>query len=118
MTGNELDEQMAGVDEDAPTALPQPCEVKLVRPFLVVLQSPAPAEVGRIIVISEQMSIGRSVEADISLKDSGLSRRHVELHRNPESCQIRDLGSRNGTRVNGAPVVTMDLQPGDQIQLG
>src|SRR5262245_58954010 len=107
-----------GEDRDDDTALPQPCDVRLGRPFLVVLQAPVAAEVGRIIVIADKMSIGRSTEAHVSIKDSGLSRRHVELTRTADSCTIRDLGSRNGTRVNGAPVVAIDLQPGDQIQLG
>jgi PAS domain S-box-containing protein len=107
-----------GVGEETQTTTARAEQIRLGRPFLVVLQAPAQTDIGRIIQIADQMSIGRSSEAHISIRDGGLSRRHVELTRNAESCAIRDLGSRNGTRVNNVPVKAIDLEPGDQIQIG
>jgi PAS domain S-box-containing protein len=107
-----------GVAEDTQTTTTQAEQIRLGRPFLVVLQAPVATDIGRIIQIADGMSIGRSTEAHISIRDGGLSRRHVELSRKAESCAIRDLGSRNGTRVNDVPVVAIDLEPGDQIQIG
>ena len=48
-----------------------------------------------------QIVIGRSSRADISVPDPSLSRSHAELSFEGNSWSVKDLGSRNGTRVNG-----------------
>ena len=52
------------------------------------------------------------------LGDSNVSRRHAELTRNAAGWHIADLGSTNGTRVNGMRVSEQDLANGDAITMG
>jgi transcriptional regulator with GAF, ATPase, and Fis domain len=65
-----------------------------------------------------EMSLGRDPSNQIWTGDSFLSRRHCVLIRNGSALRIRDLGSHNGTRVNGIPVQEQELAPGDQISAG
>ena len=63
--------------------------------------------------------IGRSHDADISLEDAATSPRHLAVVSDGRGhAQLRDLGSRNGTTVNGLPVVTAELHDGDRIDFG
>jgi pSer/pThr/pTyr-binding forkhead associated (FHA) protein len=50
----------------------------------------------------------------VQLPDTGVSRRHVQL----EGHRLTDLGSTNGTRVNGTRVTEADLEDGDVITIG
>jgi serine/threonine-protein kinase len=63
--------------------------------------------------------VGRSPAANLPLvKDSFLSRHHFLLEPQPPHCYLRDLGSGNGTRVNGQPVVEYYLRHGDIVSAG
>ena len=62
--------------------------------------------------------IGRLPECDVVLADSNVSRRHAELRRKGDGVFVTDLGSTNGTRVNGAPVREQLLASGDEISVG
>jgi hypothetical protein len=62
--------------------------------------------------------IGRSRDCDIQLVDANVSRRHAELRQEGASYWIVDLGSTNGTEVNGKRVKRAKLQDGDKIVLG
>ena len=62
--------------------------------------------------------IGRSAEADVRIADTGVSRKHAEVRREGGGVVLVDLGSTNGSRVNGRPVQRADLRDGDRIQLG
>ncbi len=62
--------------------------------------------------------IGRDAAADIVLPVSAVSRRHVELRLEGADYVARDLGSRNGTLVNGHPVTEAVLEPLDEIRIG
>ena len=62
--------------------------------------------------------IGRGAEAGLRLPVASVSRRHVEIHRTGDKVVVEDLGSRNGTRVNGRQVSgSMEVQPGDRIDV-
>ena len=65
-----------------------------------------------------ETSFGRANGNQICVVDSSLSRQHCLLIRAGSDISIRDLSSRNGTRVNGIPVTEQKLQHGDQISLG
>ena len=74
---------------------------------------------GRRIPIGEDpVSIGRLPECDIVLSDPNVSRRHAEVRRRGNDFVVVDLGSTNGTRVNGAGVRERQLVDGDEISLG
>ncbi len=65
-----------------------------------------------------EVSIGRDSTNQIYLADPSLSRRHCVLVRKGTEISLRDLGSRNGTRVNSVPVTERNLEHGDQITVG
>jgi signal transduction histidine kinase len=63
-------------------------------------------------------SIGRTQSHSIRLHDTEVSRNHAELVRRGNSYTVRDLGSSNGTFVNGRLVTEHELANGDQVQVG
>jgi predicted component of type VI protein secretion system len=68
---------------------------------------------------AESTVIGRSVECDIRLNDTGVSRRHGEVRRMPDGQFLYiDAGSTNGSIVNGRAATQVKLVNGDQIELG
>jgi pSer/pThr/pTyr-binding forkhead associated (FHA) protein len=62
--------------------------------------------------------IGRSIGCDMTLSDPTVSRWHAELIREGDGWVVRDMGSTNGTRVNGWRVRRAVLEPGDVVALG
>ena len=62
--------------------------------------------------------VGRGQDADFRLPDTGVSRRHLEITWDGQSATLADLGSTNGTTVNGTPVQTWQLADGDVIRIG
>lgn len=64
------------------------------------------------------LTIGRSAACDIAIDDATLSRSHARLAVGPDGVTIEDLGSRNGTLVNGERVARTELQLGDRVSLG
>jgi hypothetical protein len=72
-------------------------------------------EIGaRSIPVTSTVVLGRGLEADVQLPDTGVSRRHAQIEGN----RLTDLGSTNGTRVNGNRVSEAELQDGDRITVG
>jgi hypothetical protein len=62
--------------------------------------------------------VGRGQESDFRLPDTGVSRRHLEINWDGQNATLSDLGSTNGTTVNGNPVQTWQLSDGDVIRVG
>ena len=62
--------------------------------------------------------VGRGAEADLRIPDTGVSRRHAELHLDDGKVTIVDLQSTNGTTVNGRPIDKALLHDGDRLGLG
>ncbi len=62
--------------------------------------------------------VGRGQNADLKLPDTGVSRRHVDVRFDGAIAVLHDLGSTNGTTVNGHRVESWQLQHGDVIRLG
>src|SRR5262249_55466770 len=87
------------------------------RAYLIVL---AGSNVGEMYKISgEAMVIGRCQQAEVLIIDEGISRRHARLVVEEGQVRIEDLGSTNGTYVNGVRVLSDEvLQDGDKIQIG
>jgi hypothetical protein len=62
--------------------------------------------------------IGRGSDADITLPDTGTSRKHVEVVWDGQRAQVNDLGSTNGTLLNGQRVSSAVLPPDSVVQIG
>ncbi|AJT63599.1 ABC transporter ATP-binding/permease protein [Streptomyces lydicus] len=62
--------------------------------------------------------IGRAPDNDLVVDDLAVSRRHAELRAGPDGYEIADLGSHNGTYLNGQPVTRALVIPGDIIGIG
>jgi FHA domain/DUF1707 SHOCT-like domain len=73
---------------------------------------PPPLEAGT------SVTLGRSPHCDYVVGDMTVSARHAELRRTAGGWSLRDLGSRNGTRVNGWLVKEQRLVDGDEVALG
>jgi hypothetical protein len=69
-------------------------------------------------VDGESFLIGRSDACDLVLGDQTVSRRHAQLSRTSVGWLLSDLGSTNGTRVNGWRVKQVRVRPGDRVQVG
>ncbi len=67
---------------------------------------------------SDACIAGRSSEADLVLADDAVSRKHARFYVERRRTWVRDLGSRNGTLVNGTPVKRHCLRAGDKIAIG
>ena len=64
--------------------------------------------------------IGRGKDSDLVLAAYGVSRQHARLQRVPQGWTLTDLGSTNGTLINGRPIPAHQayvLRPGDQVTL-
>jgi len=72
----------------------------------------------RVVLGDAVVAVGRMSECDIVLNDSNVSRRHAEIRPTPDGFALVDLGSTNGSRVNGVRVVQRDLRDGDEITIG
>ena len=94
-------------------------EVPMIRAPQVVLEVREPGGKPRRVPLSgAPIRIGRGSECELVLKDSRVSRRHARLHARGGVLVLTDLGSTNGTRVNGLRVTELVLGAGDRIQIG
>lgn len=66
----------------------------------------------------ERLTLGRSKKNDLPLQDITVSRHHAEIKKDERGYFILDLGSYNGTRVNGKLIQTAPLHFGDKVQIG
>jgi hypothetical protein len=64
------------------------------------------------------ISIGRADDNDVIVDDPQVSRHHCQLKLRHRAYSLADLGSRNGSMVNGQPVDEIALGPGDVIEIG
>jgi DNA-binding NtrC family response regulator len=83
---------------------------------LLLLTGP---QAGRRHEVTGEIFIGRSPSCTIALEDAKVSRKHVRLVIEGGVARVADLGSRNGTLVNGEKLEgELDLLPGDRLQVG
>jgi pSer/pThr/pTyr-binding forkhead associated (FHA) protein len=91
------------------------------RPHGVMLEIQSESSGGRTLWLrsGQELTVGRTEEADVSLtSDPKLSSVHFAVAYHADRCVLRDLGSANGTMVNGAPARQVELVDGDQIVAG
>ncbi len=73
---------------------------------------------GMLMLESDRLTVGRDRSAGLRLPDSSVSRIHAEFVRDESGFIVHDLGSTNGTHVNGDLIEQQRLQSGDTIRLG
>ncbi len=83
---------------------------------LVLSQAGKPDE--EFVLRPGQLIVGRSQVNDIVIPDSTISRSHARLECNGDRCILADLGSANGSWVNGRRVTEVQLNHGDLVRLG
>ena len=79
---------------------------------------PAPRRLTSSLIGNEPVTIGRLAECDVIIDDANVSRRHAEIRRDGDAVYVIDLGSTNGTKVNGIPVREHRLNSGDVVTIG
>jgi len=73
----------------------------------------------RLVVFDTQdLSLGRSPENDLAIDDPEISRKHCIFRRTPQGCVVDDMGTSNGTQVNGESVDRAPLSHGTVIRVG
>ncbi len=83
---------------------------------LAVVQGPG---TGQRYPLGQQARIGRSRDNEIGLEDGQSSRRHAQVWQTPDGYAVQDMGSTNGTFVNGTRIQQpARLAPGDRLQVG
>ncbi|MBC8100885.1 MAG: FHA domain-containing protein [Armatimonadetes bacterium] len=84
---------------------------------LVVRRGPQPNQTYDL--IKDVTTLGRDITNDIVINDPEVSRHHLRLARTPEGCTLEDLGSTNGTFINGTRMSgSRPLNNGDSVGLG
>jgi pSer/pThr/pTyr-binding forkhead associated (FHA) protein len=112
-----MDEQAAAANTDA-NVVPLPRKAHLSgRPSLLLSSGPAAGQ--RFELDPGTVVIGRIPAAQVRLDGPGISRQHAEAVVSGSQVMLRDLGSANGTQVNGQRVVAaITLRDGDLIRVG
>jgi pSer/pThr/pTyr-binding forkhead associated (FHA) protein len=73
----------------------------------------------RLVVGPTGVTLGRSRQCDVVLEDPNVSRQHAEIRPRGGSWVLTDLGSTNGSSVNGRRIDSPEvLKPGDEIEIG
>jgi diguanylate cyclase (GGDEF)-like protein len=87
------------------------------RPYLLVMAGP---QIGQMVLLERgrEQVLGRGAGSEIVIRDAGVSRRHATLFAAADGARLRDLGSQNGTWVDGVRVSDCRLQDGQRIQVG
>jgi hypothetical protein len=118
--------------EPTPAAPAEPGATMIYRPRAPIVDDASgepPAEVEREVVTltvdgraypltARRVVLGRSRECDIRIPDANVSRRHAEVRQEGATHWVVDLGSTNGTEVNGRRVERSKLSDGDRITIG
>jgi pSer/pThr/pTyr-binding forkhead associated (FHA) protein len=107
---------MHRVDEEHPTGT---VPVEAAREVDVLLVASGPSTGARFELGAETLSAGRSVSSDVFLDDITVSRNHARFVRTESGrVAVQDVGSLNGTYVNGVRVEEKLLSSGDEVQIG
>lgn len=88
----------------------------VLRPHLIVLYPQT--QFKQIPLEQGTTTLGRGQDADIKFDDELVSRRHCSLTFDGKNVSVKDLGSTNGTYVDGQPVQTFVLEPDNRLQIG
>ena len=73
---------------------------------------------GRKVPVDDSLVVGRTSDSGLMIDDNAASRRHMEIKARPDRFIWKDLGSTNGTILNGSKMLAGELKHGDKIQIG
>ena len=82
-----------------------------------VLRGVSGAAFGKNYPVPSQVTIGRAPECEISIPSDEISRKHAQVKPLSDGLSVEDLGSSNGTFINGQQVKQGILRPGDELRL-
>jgi pSer/pThr/pTyr-binding forkhead associated (FHA) protein len=105
-----LEGDVSNEEQDAISALPSGSALLIVRR--------GPTAGARFLLDADVTTVGRHPDADIFLDDVTVSRRHAEFLRTGRSFQVKDLGSLNGTYLDGERIDTAVLGDRAEVQVG
>jgi hypothetical protein len=111
--GSTIGEPRPSLEQTMVFALPQP-----EAPVAVLREIREDGSDRQIVLDGRPLTIGRATDNGLVLGDSRVSRHHARLQGRRGTLVLTDLGSSNGSRVNGITVHEVVLGPGDRIQLG
>lgn len=107
------------VDDATTTISPDSLAMNVRETAMLVLQQGADSSKRWPLNRNRPITIGRSEECDVVLADRQVSRFHARISWRKDHYQIEDLGSKNGTHINGqAAQAPTPLQDGDEFQIG
>lgn len=112
----EAAKSVAGGDAANPDEDSGATRVRMAVPKFI-LRGVSGAVFGKVFPINGPTAIGRAPECDISVQGDEISRRHALVKPTPDGLSVEDLGSSNGTYVNGKSVRQAFLNPGDELKL-
>lgn len=103
----------------APPTQPAPGPARLTYRLAVVGSGRGVDNTGARYALTEPVTvIGRSPDCDLQIADPSISRHHAEIRQEPQGVRIGDLGSTNGTSVNGQRIRERWIEPGDRLEIG
>ncbi|MES1227605.1 MAG: FHA domain-containing protein, partial [Armatimonadota bacterium] len=105
-----------GLVSNAPTSQPTTViPAQGTTPSLVITEGPM---MGQRFPVGGPLEIGREANGIRLSADSSASRRHASVSPGPNGLVMQDLGSTNGTYVNGMKLMSATLRPGDLVKIG
>lgn len=108
----------AGFETEPPTSPGQTTRAASVLDYCALVRMDGP-EAGRSYELAAEITtIGRLPDNDIVVEESSVSRNHARIIRKGSAYFIEDLGTRNGTFLQGVFVQSAELHPGDSVQVG
>ena len=85
-------------------------------PYFIAQSGPLQGE--RWLLQGDRLLIGRGEECDVVVPDRQISRQHARIFRTPQGVLVEDLGSKNGTHLNGVRIEgPTEIQDGDVVQV-
>ncbi len=103
--------------EATSTAVPRFPSASAKHAYLLVLAGPQFGEIFPL-ASGRELLLGRRDDADVGIRDDGVSRRHATVRVEGEGALVSDLGSANGTYVDGRRVPEAHVRDGARIQVG
>lgn len=99
----------------APEPMPPPSPPPITGPIPEVFLFLGEKQLGKFSLAKGELTIGRNPGNDILIDNVGVSRRHAVIKLSGDHATVEDLGSANGTFVNGQKITSHELKDGDEV---